>query len=748
MKSFFKHFWKGALVLALFSGALWSCEEIDNPDGPDNPANKVTFTLTPPEVTIPADGGSATVTFDAPVAWKAESKDNWVSADPSKGDAGKVTVTLKANANETGESRSTDVTVSATEYKVSATVKVTQAAKENVTPPAPEAEISLDVTKKEFTADGGTFTVNVTANTAWKAAADCDWLAIRPAEGTEGKTAVTVVANPNNEEKQKSGHVTFTAGEKTADLEVIVAAYVPETPKAKAAITIVYPSTWPGVKLYLEAADGEKPCGEMYGKDPDQVSPDTYDMFGITWKAAAFIIEGNFTQPKEYKMIVSDSSTLTAPEYKLTLENDGEYGFFVTPDAVVDVNDVDPGTDPGNKPAAYINVNYPAEWTGIRLYLEGADGEKPCGDMPGAEPLGVSEAWEGTETSWRTASFRVTGEFSEGKVYKMLVFDMGAGLFAPEYQITLKPEAKFNFFVTHDDIYCPQSGNKATIMVVYPSNWTTAKLYLEATDGEKPCGNMPGMDPTMADDEVIEYAGGTWKFAIFEFYGEFYTDEGGKEYAMTVSDGAGNSAPAYKLTLRPNCTFLFIVTAEKVEIFNEDIEDPEDPDEPDPDMPGDVDEEGGVVLFEGEYSESETSDTVYGKYLTARASAGDIIRIKYTLNNWERYTFTEEMAQQLAGTGLEDILNIGDPFGYFWFQVGRGENPTGKVACSAPMVRDYSDGYYGYGVAGSGTIAIKLSARDINAMRYWDMSDTPWENSFCIIGLNVTVTKVVLFHKE
>ena len=736
MKSLFKLFWRSALVLALIPGALWSCEEIENPE---DLLDQVSFKLDPPEVTIPADGGTTTVSLNAPVAWKAEAKADWVSADPANGDAGKVTVTLRANANTTGASRSTDVTVSATGFNASATVKVTQSAKEE-NPPAPTPEIKLDKTSATVPAAGGNVAVKVTSNVEWTAAADCDWLSLRPANGAAGDTDVTVVAAANTEEKQKTGKVTFTAGEKTAVLEVTIDAYVPETPKAMAAITILYPSTWTGIKLYLEGADGEKPCGEKYGMDPTQVSEETYDMFGATWKAAAFVVMGNFTQPKEYTMIVSDASSIVAPEYNVTLEDKGEYGFFVTPDAVIDVNDIDPGTDPGNdKPKAYINVNYPAEWTGIRLYLESADGEKPCGAMPGAEPLHVSDTWTENGTSMKTASFVVAGEFTEGKVYKMLVFDMGAGLSAPEYQITLRPNAQFNFFVTHDSIESAQTGNKATIMIAYPSNWSTAKLYLEAADGEKPCGNMPGMDPTYAEDEAVEYAGGTWKVAIFEFFGDFYSDDGGKEYTMTVSDGSGNVAPAYNLTLTPNCTFQFLVTSEKVEIFNEDPEDPEDPEEPDPDMPGDIDAEGGVVLFEGSYSESETSGVINGLYMTAHAHKGDIIRIKYTLNNWEQFKYTEDMAQYLEGTGI--TMNVGDPFGVMFFNVGRGEAHTGQVACTAPMIKQWSGEEYDCLVAGSGTIALKMNSRDIEALRYWD-------DSFQIYGMNVTVTKVVLFHKD
>lgn len=509
MKSFFKHFWKGALVLALFSGFLWSCEKAEKPVVP-------VFTLTTPsEVTIPAEGGSATITFDAPVAWKAEVKDSWVSADPSKGNAGKVTVTLRADANETGEVRSTCVTISATESEVSATVKVTQAAKEIVTPPAPEAEISLDITRKEFTAEGGTFSINVTANVAWTAVTDRDWLAVRPAEGAEGKTSVTVVAASNSEEKQKSGHVTFTAGDKTAVLEVMVAAYVPETPKAVAAITIFYPPTWSGVKLYLEAADGETPCG-----------------------------------------------------------------------------------------------------------------------------------------------------------------------------------------------------------------------------------SRPGMEPMIAIDEAMIYGGSFLNAAIYQFVGDFYQE--GKEYIMTVSDSLGNSSPAYTITVTPNAVLYFIVTNDSVAVPGDEPEEPEEPEDPnDPEMPGDVDAEGGTVLFEGEYSEDPNSGYMVGKkWENLQVSAGDIIRIKFTLGNDESYKVTEENLAQLAEIYpdylAESGLKVGDYTGVFFFEVALGVLPTGWVACSSgPVLKDQD----GCGVIGGGTIALKLSSKDALILN-------SSHGRFWFAAGNITVTKVVLFHKS
>ena len=107
MNKLLANIWKGAIAMAFVSCALVSCE--------DNPAlQDIKFNLDTKEVTIPAEGGQGSFTLDAPVAWKADTPADWLVADPASGEAGNVTITLKANANETGEQRTAKVTVSST----------------------------------------------------------------------------------------------------------------------------------------------------------------------------------------------------------------------------------------------------------------------------------------------------------------------------------------------------------------------------------------------------------------------------------------------------------------------------------------------------------------------------------------------------------------------------------------------------------------------------------------------------------
>ena len=140
MNKLLANIWKGAIAMAFVSCALVSCE--------DNPAlQDIKFNLDTKEVTIPAEGGQGSFTLDAPVAWKADTPADWLVADPASGEAGNVTITLKANANETGEQRTAKVTVSSTTLSASAEVTVIQPAKKTdptppdpPTPPTPQAE--------------------------------------------------------------------------------------------------------------------------------------------------------------------------------------------------------------------------------------------------------------------------------------------------------------------------------------------------------------------------------------------------------------------------------------------------------------------------------------------------------------------------------------------------------------------------------------------------------------------------------
>ena len=122
----------GVLVVLFYAIA---CDTL--PPLPDS----VKLGVNPPEVTIPAEGGTATVSFSSPLVWQASSSESWLRITPLTGEAGDITITLSADENTAEEQRTATVTVSIVNYDRSETVKVIQLGKKAVepTPPDPPA---------------------------------------------------------------------------------------------------------------------------------------------------------------------------------------------------------------------------------------------------------------------------------------------------------------------------------------------------------------------------------------------------------------------------------------------------------------------------------------------------------------------------------------------------------------------------------------------------------------------------------
>lgn len=193
------------LLGALFvSFALVSCEDL--------PVD-VKLNVSPKEVTIPANGGSASVKFTSPVAWTASASATWVQFSPASGAAGDVTLKVSAEANPSETERTATVTVKIVDADYSESLKVIQPGNK------PEPAISVSVSSVTIGGKGGEAKVSVTANAAWTAAADNTWITVSPAEGN-GDASVTISASANGKTESRSGVVTFTCGTKTAAVSV------------------------------------------------------------------------------------------------------------------------------------------------------------------------------------------------------------------------------------------------------------------------------------------------------------------------------------------------------------------------------------------------------------------------------------------------------------------------------------------------------------------------------------------------
>lgn len=201
-----KFIW-GLIGAAFMSFALVSCEDLP-----------VTLNLgvSPKEVTIPAEGGSASVRFTSPVAWKAEASATWVQFSPESGEAGDVTLNVSADANPDEAQRTATIKVTIVDTEYSETVKVIQPGK-----PAPEApSLKLSVQTLSAPSDGASLAVSVDANYEWTAAAADSWVTLSADKGDAGQSRLTVTIAKNENTAARSSKVTFTCQTLKVELPV------------------------------------------------------------------------------------------------------------------------------------------------------------------------------------------------------------------------------------------------------------------------------------------------------------------------------------------------------------------------------------------------------------------------------------------------------------------------------------------------------------------------------------------------
>ena len=170
--------------------------------------------------------------------WSLEADVNWISFNQESGTASeeKQMVKVYADDNKVQETRSGKITI--TSGKLTKTVSVTQAAAEPEPEPGPEpepvpTELAVSVTELAAVAEGGELTFTVTANKAWTASVEDDWVTLTPVSGEASDEAVTVKANVtvNEAYEERTAVVTVTAEDIQKTVTITqAAAQQPEEP--------------------------------------------------------------------------------------------------------------------------------------------------------------------------------------------------------------------------------------------------------------------------------------------------------------------------------------------------------------------------------------------------------------------------------------------------------------------------------------------------------------------------------------
>lgn len=139
-----------------------------------------------------AQGGSIELALKSNGEWTISSTEEWISITPMSGN-GDATLTLAAQANNTGEQRSAEIT--ATTKDNTAVLTVTQNAMEYYINVAPQ-EIQCG-------ADGGEFTVTVSSNMEWVVSLP-QWITSSVTQGSNDATVTLIVSPLSNELEMES----------------------------------------------------------------------------------------------------------------------------------------------------------------------------------------------------------------------------------------------------------------------------------------------------------------------------------------------------------------------------------------------------------------------------------------------------------------------------------------------------------------------------------------------------------------
>lgn len=173
------------------------------------PSAQKHFSVSPERISAPAAGGEFTITVnydgrEGDVVTVSADSGITVSQVAWTGDTGQTTVTVPANPSYSGRSFTVNFACSAG----SASTVVSQA--------GIDEEITLDDYDKIISNTGGSEYVVVTANIAWTAVTSEEWLAVIPTSGADGSIRVTVIAEENDTEYDRTGYVDFSSIESGA----------------------------------------------------------------------------------------------------------------------------------------------------------------------------------------------------------------------------------------------------------------------------------------------------------------------------------------------------------------------------------------------------------------------------------------------------------------------------------------------------------------------------------------------------
>lgn len=183
-----------AILAAVFTFA--ACSE-------ETPEDSIEVSST--TIVASAAAQEQTIAFTTNQAWEMTSSADWVTVDPASGEAGDAKVKVSFAANDTYSTRTATLTLKAG----------TKTTKWNVEQAF--VEVFGAATEVLLNADAQVIEVAVTANQAFEAASDVDWITVVATKAAPATKTVTLNVKANSSIEARSGNVTITAADGSVD---------------------------------------------------------------------------------------------------------------------------------------------------------------------------------------------------------------------------------------------------------------------------------------------------------------------------------------------------------------------------------------------------------------------------------------------------------------------------------------------------------------------------------------------------
>ncbi len=198
MKGYLNFVLLSVLVMTL----LWSCGEKEK----EVPA---TLTVAPNELSgIVSQGETKSIKISSTGAWSVSGTSSWCVVSPESGPAGDTNVTITVRENTETTERTATLTFTSGVLRES--VKVTQVG---------ATILKSNRDKLQYSYQGGTQTIELTASAAWSAASSTEWCTLDKNSGT-GDDVIKITTTENGETSARSAQVTFTMGALKVSIEI------------------------------------------------------------------------------------------------------------------------------------------------------------------------------------------------------------------------------------------------------------------------------------------------------------------------------------------------------------------------------------------------------------------------------------------------------------------------------------------------------------------------------------------------